>query len=132
MPGSRSRLTDEQRDQIAALRERGWSYERIGRKFGMSAKAISWHCLMLGAEPPKRWPLGDRGPMTMARGNHTVRRFTPEEDRKLIELERAGKTYSQIGQAIGRRHNSVRGRLATLARREERAAAAPALELAHG
>jgi hypothetical protein len=120
---TKPRITPALKEQIAELREgRGWSYQRIGRKIGLSEGAVSWHCLMLGIEPPQAcqsWPV-PRGPLVMKRGNHLLRRFTPDEDARLLALEAEGKSRNAIGRAIGRRPNSVTGRLATLARREAR------------
>jgi hypothetical protein len=49
-----------------------------------------------------------------------MRGFTDQEDRRLLELEAQGLTYTQMAQRLGRKQNSIRGRLYTLARREER------------
>ena len=121
------RFSDADFDVIAEMRERGLSYQQIARKFGCSAKAISWHCLRLGADPPKPAPLRLNYHLehpTMKRGNHVVRAFTPDEDRRLLELEADGRSITEIGRTLGRRWNSVRGRLMTLARRDERLQAA--------
>lgn len=118
------KLFDRDYDRLAAMREEGKSYEQIARVFGCSAKAISWHCLRLGAEPPKPAPLRLNYHLehpVMKRGNHIVRAFTPEEDARLLQLEAQGLGYIAMGKAIGRKQNSVRGRLMTLARREARA-----------
>jgi transcriptional regulator len=119
----RRRFTQEQLDDMATMRERGWSYNRIGSKLGMSANAVSWHCLRLCAEPPRPSKLGPipTAPSVVARGNHLVRRFTQSDDAKLLQLEAEGLSISEIARRIGRRWNSTRGRLMTLARREERA-----------
>lgn len=112
-------------DRITSMREKGMSYQQIANSFGCSAKSISWHCLRLGADPPKPWPLRPNYHLEhplMKRGNHIVRAFTPEEDARLLALEAEGNNLTQIGRALGRRWNSVRGRLMTLARRDERAA----------
>ncbi len=123
---SRRRLSEAQCEQIAAMRERGDTYMAIANAFGMSEKAICWHCLRLGAERPKLTTLQPdyyiKCPVVM-RGGHVVRAYTPDEDRRLIELSLAGKTDSEIGRALDRKSNSIRGRLMTLARREERGAA---------
>lgn len=119
------RLSPEDMDRICAMREAGKSYEQIGRALGCSAKAVSWHCLRLGAEGPKRtrlWP-GVVGPATFGRNGHTVRRYTAEDDALLIELEQQGLPIATIAQRMGRRWNSVKGGLMTLARREERESA---------
>lgn len=123
---AKRRLTDADYQRIVEMRERGCTYEQIGRAIGCSAKAVSWHCLKLAIDPPKPRPLRPdyhlQRPI-VKRGNHVVRAFTPEEDARLIALERQGMSTNAIARALGRRWNSVRGRLMTLARREERAGA---------
>lgn len=120
----RKGFTREDYARMAELRERGWSFERIGRKFGCKAATASWHCLRLGAEPPKPpklWPDRYLKHPVMKRGNHVVRAFTPEEDAQITALAAAGLGNTEIGRRIGRRPNSVLGRLMTIARRDERA-----------
>lgn len=118
-------FTDQDYATIAEMREKGKSYRQIAAKFGCSDKAISWHCLRLCVDPPKPRPLRLNYHLeqpVMKRGNHIVRAFTPDEDRKIVELDLAGKTTTEIGRALGRKWNSVKGRMMTLARRDERAA----------
>lgn len=114
---------DEVLDQAAELRERGLSSGEIARKLDMTVGSVNWHCLRLGADAPDghRGRIGAYGPQVMRRGNHQVRRFTPEEDRKIIEMELSGATIAEICRALGRKHNSIIGRLMTLARHEARA-----------
>lgn len=119
----RERLTDAQLDTIVAMRENGATYEEIGKAVNRSADAIHWHCMKLGADSPRsRWRSWDtvQGPMVVSRANHVVRRFTPEEDEKLLRLEAQGFRVIEIARQLGRRHNSITGRLMALARREER------------
>lgn len=54
------------------------------------------------------------------RGNHVVRRFTPEEDAQLIELAAEGLGPTEIGKRMGRGHNTIMGRLFTIARPDAR------------
>lgn len=120
------RLTDSDYERMAVLRERGVSYNAIGKELGCSGKAVSWHCLRLAIDAPKPAPLRPNYHLEqplMKRGNHIVRAFTPDEDKRLIELEAQGLGNSAIGRVLGRRPNSIAGRLMTLARRDERAAA---------
>lgn len=123
---SKPSLTDREIDTIIEMRERGASYAVIGRKLGRSEKAVSWHCLRLGVDPPEPPPLRPdwhlRCPVAV-RGNHRVRAFTPDEDRRLLEMEAQGLGYSEIGRALGRKPNSVKGRVMTLTRRAERGVA---------
>ena len=124
MPGRR--FTDAQREQMAERREAGDSYAKIGRRFGCSASNVYWICLALGADHPKarQTPATARGPAVVQRGGHAVRRFTPDDDARLLALDAEGLGHSAIGKAMGRPANSIRGRLMTLARREARAEAA--------
>ncbi len=117
------KYTDQQIMRAAELREQGLSFGQIARKTGMNEHSVYWHCLKLGAEAPGTQHYIEteiRGPLEMRRGNHVVRRFTPDEDRHLLELEAAGMPISKIAKEMKRKPNSIRGRLATLARREAR------------
>lgn len=125
------RLTDADFDTIADMRERGCTYDQIGEKIGCSGKAVSWHCLRLGIESPKSSLLRPNDYLNCPvkkRGAHLVRAFTPDEDAKLIALEARGLSDSAIGRELGRQPNSVRGRLMTLARYDERACARSEIE----
>lgn len=124
MPGRK--YSDAQLHQMADMREAGSSYREIARVMGMSSSAVSWHCLRLAADRPDAKPLGPRarGPQSMSRGSHTVRRFTASEDELLIVMDLAGARVCDIARALGRRSNSVRGRLMTLARHDARLEAA--------
>lgn len=114
----------ERLEQIAEMRERGLSCELIGRSVGISGEMVHWECLKHGIESPntknKVLPQTCPGPIMMQRGDHVVRRYTPDEDRDLMALEAEGLTYSEIGRRMGRSRNSVHGRIMTLARQEER------------
>lgn len=124
MPGRR--ITVEQRVEIAERREAGESYAALAKAFGCSHSNVRWICLMLGADRPGAKPLSTiaPGPSTMRRGDFVVRRFTAEDDAWLLVLEAEGKNPSEIGRALGRPPNSIRGRLATLARHDARSEAA--------
>jgi len=119
------RLTQEQKESMAGMRERGLSYGQIALKFGCSPNAVAWHCLRLGADPPNARKLSGEivGPLVMQRGNHVVRRFTAEDDATLQAMSASGKPLAEIARTLGRKHNSIIGRLMTLARRAERAGA---------
>lgn len=122
-------LTDEQIADACEMRERGLSCQQISRKFAargvaVSSGSISWACLTHGADLPaeRRRPDLAATPGTVAqRGDHVVRTFTPDEDRRLLDLDLAGLTCSEIARQLGRKPNSIRGRMATLARRDARA-----------
>ncbi len=117
------KLTPEQIEEIAELREAGHSTPALAKRFNVSIGCISWHCLKQAAEPPvRKYRLGDKGPLIVKRGRHEVRRYTPNEDRQLETLSRQGLSSSEIGRRLNRKPNSINGRLMTLARREELAA----------
>jgi hypothetical protein len=123
-------MSPQQLEKIAAMRERGWSYKRIGNAIGMSPGAVSWYCLREAIEPPKPSKCRDQivGPAVVKRGDHVVRRFTPEEDATLLRLSKEGKSNRALVRLMGRSDSSIRGRLMCLARREERGAAMEAAE----
>lgn len=116
--------------QTEKLRLAGCSLRFIADKLGVTEGSVSHYCLKEGIESPntesKVLPQTAPGPMVLKRSGHTVRHFTPEEDKKLLAMANAGKSLSEIGRALGRRHNSISGRMMTLARQQERAAEAAA------
>lgn len=124
------KYSQETLDEAARLRETGLSLTRIAEQLSMSPGAVYWHCLRLGADAPKAKPLSARalGPAEMRRGNHVLRRFTAEEDARLLEMEATGARVFEIARALKRKPNSVRGRMMTLARHEARQEEA---EMAH-
>lgn len=120
-------LTDEQKQQIYHLRgERGLSCKQIALKLNVDAGAVSWHCLMLGVERAGRKPglhkIASAERYTYTRKGFPVRGYTAEDDQLLLKLEAEGLRYTEIGRRMNpqRRYNSIRARLATLARREAR------------
>lgn len=120
-------LSDEQIDEMAELRERGWSYARIARHFTtrgtpVSVGSVSWQCLRVGADlPAERRVSAYQRAVTSVRGGKLVRAFTQDEDRRLLELEASGASGAEMARALDRGGNSIRGRLYTLARHEARA-----------
>lgn len=111
-----------EKDQIAFLRGRlGWSIPKIAKLLGRGRGVVEYHCIMQAIDPPHaRATLTYRGPMSIQRGTHTVRRFTTDEDQQLMALEAQAKSYHAIGVILGRGASSIKARLAILARREER------------
>lgn len=124
--GGKPKWPDGVLDDVASMRERGWSFlriqQRIKAKHGVtiSEGAISWQCLRLGADSPKLadkvLPQTKKGPAVCMRDGHPVRAFQPHEDALLREL---GDKVSRS--ELGRR---ITGRLMTLARQDERRARA--------
>lgn len=117
------KYTRDQTQTAADLRERGWSCDRIAAKLDMTRGAVAYHCLRQGADvpPSQRTKTPNNTVKRMRRGNHVVRRFTPDEDAKIVDMACRGIGPSAIGRVIGRPHNSIKGRLMTLARNQERA-----------
>lgn len=122
----RSNLNDEQKALIAELREKGHSYGFISRRLDLSVGAISWHCLIGGIDSPntRRKVLKPLKYSSYVRNGHEVLAFTAADDAQLLELEADRKSYTEIGRIMGRKSNSIRGRLATLARHDARKEAA--------
>jgi hypothetical protein len=113
-------MTDEQIAIVECMRAAGKSDRQIGIRIGMSRGAVSWHCLRYGIEGPKGRAQSTVKPGASAtRGNHIVRRFTPEEDQQVVEMRRAGASLNVIADAMGRATSSILGRLMTLAARDE-------------
>lgn len=121
-------LSAAQLDEMAELREQGWSLRRIAEHFTargtkVHQSTIGWQCMRIGADlPPHRRGRAVPRTQPMMRNGHVIRPFTPEEDQKLLELDTSGATMRQMCEALGRKNNSVRGRLMTLARHDARAA----------
>lgn len=121
-----ARLQQDDFNTMVKMRERGLGYALIAKEIGCSIGSVAWHCLRLGAEPPKPAPLwkGIVGPAVVVRNGHELRRFTAQDDETLLSMEAGGATLSEMARALGRRHNSIKGRLMTLARRQARQEAA--------
>lgn len=117
------------KEEMLALREeRGWTYGRIALKYGVCAGTVAYHCLIAGVEKPgKAFPKCYVRPGAIEqRAGHVVRRFTAEEDAMLLEQSLSGLRPGRIGRLCSppRASNTIKARLATLARRDARAEAA--------
>jgi DNA-binding transcriptional ArsR family regulator len=100
----RTPISEEQSLQIIDMRvDRSMSCQAIASKLNLHHGAVSWHLLKLGIEkggkPPSNYRPRNSDECTFTRNGVLVRGFT---------------------QRLGRKQNSIRGRLYTLARREER------------
>jgi hypothetical protein len=117
------KLTPEQIDEIAELRESGWSDGMLALRYGVSKSAINWHCLQLGINGCAiRIPATRRvGPLVTYRNGKPVRKFTPDEDAKLLDLAERISSRKAIARELGRNQRSIVARLAALARKEEAA-----------
>lgn len=127
MMGGKRILSDAQIDEMCELREKGWGIDRIAAYFTaqgtpISGKAINWQCMKNGADAPPR--LRGRHTQPTApyrRGNHIVRPYSSEDDALLRVLDQQGFSVAVISRRMGRKPNSIRGRLITLARMDARA-----------
>lgn len=121
----RAALTPTETDRIVQLRERRWPVVRIAAALGCSAGSVNWALLKAGCDVNEHRPLKPvpTAPVVEVRGKHVVRRFTEAEDELLLALEASGTNIHRIAVQLGRRHNSIVGRLRTLARRQARAEA---------
>lgn len=109
-------------DRAMAMREAGQGLQEIANDLGMSKGSVEYYCRLYGVLHPKAElvPRQARGAAVVKRGNHVVRRFTEEEDRQILEMAAACKGVKEIGEALGRKHNSISARLQSLGLREER------------
>lgn len=121
----RDSLTMPQRAKLAELRQKRWNIDSIAAELGCSVGTVAWRILVDGVDihPDRPLPPVPTAPIVRSRGGKPVRLFTQAEDGQLLELEADGLPYIEIGRRLGRRHNSIIGRLATLARRDARSEA---------
>ncbi|MBL4641576.1 MAG: hypothetical protein JKX86_07115 [Verrucomicrobiales bacterium] len=125
--GGKRILSDAQIDEMCALREKGWGTRRIAEHFTnagtpISEGSVSWQCLVNGADAPPRL----RGKSAQAsapyrRNGHLVRPYSADDDALLRILDMQGCPVAVIARRLARKPNSIRGRLATLARQDARA-----------
>ena len=117
----RRKLTDAQIEEMCEKREKGWGYERLAERFGVSQGAIHYQCLKNAAVSPRqrRRPVPTEPSSFVAGDGRTQRRFTIADDERLLELEASGLSYQKIGRQMGRAYTSVRIRLLTLALRDD-------------
>lgn len=116
------KMTPEKVENMCERRERGETYEAIAAALDVSPDTIAWHCTRLGVEAPnpgQSWS-EIKGPRVMIRGGHQVRRFTPKEDETIQRMRLDGARTIDIARKLGRKPNSVTGRLYTIARRDMR------------
>ena len=121
----RARMTDAELERIAHLTEEvGLNPAQIAADIGCSLGSVTWAQLKIGVDgrPDKPLPPVPVEPKQAIRNGHIVRRYTQADDNLLLRLEAEGLNPHAIGQRFNppRRHNSVVGRLRTLARRQAR------------
>lgn len=115
----RTRLTRDQVEDAVTRVENGASHSEVARHYGVSVGCIRWHCLRQGAAPRAKLKPPPAEPITLKRNGFEVRRFTASEDQTLLELDAEGHGPAEIGRRLGRKSNSITGRLATLACHDE-------------
>ena len=106
-----TRLSDAQKEQIVALREKGKRVTFIASRVGCSEGSVLYHCLRNGLDPFDNATLGRRGKGA----------FSEEEDARLIALEESGMKLHHIAATLNRPRTSTRMRLMLLCARAEKA-----------
>ena len=113
----RKMLTETEQAHIGELREAGWTFRMIAREIGCSKSSVNWCCTKLGIVR-KRSALGARGPALVFRSGRPVRRFSADEDARILAQRCAGARYSDLARELDRPVNSIIGRLYTLGRHQ--------------
>lgn len=110
-----SGISEEVRQRIVALGDKGWSGSRIARRLGLknSLGAVNYHLLRAGIDP---FPAGKTLPPHFRKGNP----FTPEEDARMLALARGGMAPHIVAKTIGRPRTSVGMRIMLLEIRAEK------------
>lgn len=107
-------------DHAIDMKERGLNTHLIARKTGLPRRVVTYHAVKAGVFMPTPRPPAKNHMRTRADGTaHEVKRFTPEEDSKILKLRKEGKSLREIGRATDRAHHTIYQRLNTLAAREE-------------
>jgi hypothetical protein len=122
--GQWDRITLEQGDRIAEMRESGSTFGQIAMVIKKSAATICAYCVENGIDGPIKPRLRPdfhlTRPIVMRRGL-PVRAFTPQEDASLRAMSMDGVSYADMGRTLNRNPKSVRKRLVALARRDRMA-----------
>lgn len=123
MAGRKRKYTEDQIDRAVTLREDGRTLQQIEQETGVHRCVVSHYCLRLGADLPAGMRGASPNPQRppYRRGRHIVRPFSPEDDARILEMANQGLTRAEIARAMGRKRNSIEGRLLTLARHDARA-----------
>lgn len=111
-------------DTIASMREAGKSFHAIAQATGVHRKTCEYHATRLGAASPFTILQTHRRSKYFRQGV-AVRGFTETEDQQITAWALEGVSLSEMGRRLRRRHNSIIGRLRTLARREALAEVSP-------
>ena len=121
---SNRKYSDDQIEKACDLLETGrYTYAQIAEETGMHRSSVYHVCLAAGADLPSRrqGKIRTQKTMVVQIGDHTRKLFTPEEDKRMVEMALKGAGPSKIGRELGRKHNSIIARLRLLARHDARA-----------
>ncbi|MCA0366777.1 MAG: hypothetical protein LCH57_01765 [Proteobacteria bacterium] len=115
------RMTEQQISEMADRREKGWSYGRLARAYGVTPGAIHYQCLRQGARSPHETGLQTQTEPRLVRmsDGRVQKRFTTAEDEAMQALALAGHGVSTIAREMNRPLTSVRMRLMSLALRQD-------------
>ena len=97
----RHRFTPEDEARMLRLSQAGWSGRRIAAEISCSKSAVSDRLALLR----KREQIAAPAP------RRAWKKFTCEDDRRLLTLYADGLSVTQIGAEIGRTHQSIYARL---------------------
>ncbi len=111
----KAKLTEDQIDEIAELREKGMTIRALADKFEVSAGCIDHQCRRLCAIPPQGLGRSHKAYCPKARGQG----MTTDEVDKLKELQTEGLGAQQIARALSQPVTKIRYRLFRIAMLEE-------------
>lgn len=117
MTGHPSTIPADVLETIATMREAGAVFREIENATGIPRKTCEYHAVRLGAFCPGKVRVCPP-PAVYSRSGREVRAFTEVEDQQITAWSIEEVTLKEMGRRLGRKHNSVLGRLRTLARRE--------------
>ncbi len=116
------KYTQEQIDKSLDLRERGLSYGQIRLRTGVHEKSVERYCRINGVDVPN--PQTEyTGPTDYFRNGQRIKTFSAEEDSQIQKWDMQGVPRNEMARRLNRAHSSIRNRLASLARQDERRAA---------
>ena len=107
--------TPEEEKELIELRSQGHSWAYIAKKLGRSEDSVSTKFLDYQKKLERREEvLGEDGP-TLFNGSkpqRQQRRWTPEEETRLIQLRKQGHTWTYIAEQMGRTKDSIKHKFA--------------------
>lgn len=112
-----SPIPAETLDAIAGMREAGATYQEIADATGIPRGTCEYHTVRLGAFSPAGLQF-QKAKAPYSRCGRAVRAFTEAEDQQITTWSLADVPLIEMARRLNRKHNSILGRLRTLARRE--------------